>query len=84
MLPRASWTDALERTDAPLRAALEAMAARVRAFAARQRAQLADFEIETEPGVGDGFLFVFESSRLDIRTLSEHGEQPRAGGRDSA
>jgi histidinol dehydrogenase len=50
-VPRDACDKALASISGPVRAALEGMAARVAVFARRQRAQLVDFEVETEPGV---------------------------------
>lgn len=50
-VPRGELEAALAAMPAPLRGALEGMADRVRAFAERQRGQLASFEVEVEPGV---------------------------------
>jgi len=56
-VPRARWAAALDALAPPLRAALEAMVARVRRFALLQKAQLRDFEAEVEPGVRAGQHF---------------------------
>jgi len=53
-VPRGRWADALFSIPAPLARALEGMIDRVRAFAARQRAQVASFDVELEEGLRCG------------------------------